>query len=102
MKVTIHEAKTHLSRLIQKALDGEEVIIAKRDRPLVKLVALPSASESIRFGGLNEVVLAMDHTFDDDLEGFEDYVPPVGSMVAEPESSSYAPSSGDHSTEANH
>ena len=35
--VNVHEAKTHLSRLIQKALAGEEVTIAKAGKPLVKL-----------------------------------------------------------------
>ena len=39
-QATIHEAKTHLSRLIRKALDGEEVIIAKRHKPLVRLEAV--------------------------------------------------------------
>lgn len=37
-QVNIHEAKTHLSRLIQRAADGEEIIIAKAGAPLVKLV----------------------------------------------------------------
>ncbi len=35
--VTIHQAKTHLSRLIQRALEGEDIVIAKRDEPLVRL-----------------------------------------------------------------
>jgi prevent-host-death family protein len=35
--VNIHEAKTHLSKLIQKVLKGEEVIISKYGEPLVKL-----------------------------------------------------------------
>lgn len=39
--VNIHEAKTNLSSLIQKALDGEEVIIAKNNEPVVTLKAIP-------------------------------------------------------------
>lgn len=39
--VNIHEAKTHLSRLLKKVLAGEEVIIAKAGTPLAKLTALP-------------------------------------------------------------
>ena len=35
--VNMHEAKTHLSRLVEQALAGEEVIIAKSGKPLVKL-----------------------------------------------------------------
>ena len=38
MKVTVHAAKTHLSKLIEAALAGEEVVIAKGDKPVVKLV----------------------------------------------------------------
>jgi antitoxin (DNA-binding transcriptional repressor) of toxin-antitoxin stability system len=40
-KVTIHVAKTQLSKLIEAALTGEEVVIAKGDRPVVRLVAIP-------------------------------------------------------------
>ena len=36
--VTIHEAKTNLSRLIKKASAGEEVIIARGDKPVARLV----------------------------------------------------------------
>ena len=38
--VNIHEAKTHLSRLIEQAVQGEPFIIAKAGRPLVKVVAV--------------------------------------------------------------
>lgn len=38
--VNIHEAKTHLSRLIEKAAKGEDFIIAKAGKPLVKVTAL--------------------------------------------------------------
>jgi prevent-host-death family protein len=42
---TIHKAKTNLSRLIEKARRGEEIIIAKGKVPVVKLVALPANSK---------------------------------------------------------
>lgn len=41
MQVTVHAAKTHLSKLIEAALAGEEVIIARGRKPVVKLVAIP-------------------------------------------------------------
>jgi prevent-host-death family protein len=41
--VNIHEAKTHLSRLIDSAVEGEPFVIAKAGRPLVKVVALTEA-----------------------------------------------------------
>ena len=40
MEINIHEAKTHLSRLIERALSGEEVVIAKSGKPLVRLVRI--------------------------------------------------------------
>jgi len=40
VEVNIHEAKTNLSRLIERALKGEEVIIAKAGRPLVRLTRI--------------------------------------------------------------
>ena len=41
--VNIHEAKTHLSRLIEKAVNGEPFIIAKAGKPLVKVTAIEEA-----------------------------------------------------------
>lgn len=43
--VNIHEAKTHLSRLIERAAGGEPFIIAKAGKPLVKVVPLPADGE---------------------------------------------------------
>ncbi|UVK49760.1 type II toxin-antitoxin system prevent-host-death family antitoxin (plasmid) [Mesorhizobium sp. AR02] len=50
--VNIHEAKTHLSRLIDKAAKGESFIIAKSGKPMVKVVAIdaPAAGEMRRVG----------------------------------------------------
>ena len=39
--VNMHEAKTSLSRLVERALAGEEVVIARNGEPLVKLVPVP-------------------------------------------------------------
>jgi prevent-host-death family protein len=52
--VNIHEAKTHLSRLVARAAAGEGFIIAKAGRPLVKVVALeaPEAGAVRRLGFL--------------------------------------------------
>lgn len=56
-EVNIHEAKTHLSRLIERVLQGEEIVIAKAGRPVAKLVkirprarrVLGSAAGTIQF-----------------------------------------------------
>lgn len=54
LTVNIHEAKTHLSRLIEQAAKGESFIIAKAGRPLVKVMALdaPGAGQAKRLGFL--------------------------------------------------
>ena len=41
IQVNIHEAKTHLSRLVEQAAEGEEIVIAKHGRPRARLVAVP-------------------------------------------------------------
>ena len=42
-QVNIHEAKTHLSRLVAEALEGNEIVIAKAGKPLVRLVPVEQA-----------------------------------------------------------
>lgn len=44
--VNIHEAKTHLSHLIERAVNGEPFIIAKAGHPLVKVVAIDQAEHA--------------------------------------------------------
>ena len=48
MQVTIHAAKTNLSKLIEAARNGEEVVIAKGDKPMVKLV--PVKTKKFQYG----------------------------------------------------
>ena len=40
MEVNIHEAKTHLSKLLERVALGEEVVIAKAGKPVAKLIAV--------------------------------------------------------------
>jgi prevent-host-death family protein len=49
--VNIHEAKTHLSRLIEKAAAGEPFIIAKAGKPMVQVSAIPEAESKLRKPG---------------------------------------------------
>jgi prevent-host-death family protein len=53
--VNIHEAKTHLSRLVDEAAKGEAFIIAKAGKPLVKVIALdtPLDAHVRRLGFMN-------------------------------------------------
>ncbi|CAN5509150.1 hypothetical protein BH20VER3_BH20VER3_19450 [soil metagenome] len=64
-QATIHQAKTHLSKLIRKALEGEEVVIANRDKPLVRLQALQAPRNAGRIGGLKHWKKISGPDFDD-------------------------------------
>ena len=50
--VNLHAAKTHLSRLVDAASNGEEIIIAKAGKPIAKLVALDQRREQRVLGVL--------------------------------------------------
>ncbi len=52
MLVTIHAAKTNLSRLIEAAVNGEEVVIARGKEPVVRLV--PVVKTAFRIGLLKD------------------------------------------------
>jgi len=71
--VNIHEAKTHLSRLVARAANGEPFIIAKAGKPLVKVVPLdaPTARAPQRFdflAGKIKVPDDFDTMFRDEIE----------------------------------
>lgn len=50
LTVNIHEAKTHLSRLIEQAARGESFVIAKAGKPLVKVTSLNAPVTEQRLG----------------------------------------------------
>lgn len=50
--VNIHEAKTHLSRLVDEAASGREIVIAKAGKPVAKLVPLTPEKKPRRLGFL--------------------------------------------------
>jgi prevent-host-death family protein len=52
MQVNLHDAKTHLSRYVAQALEGEEVVIAKAGQPLVRLVPVEQNPAQRRAGFL--------------------------------------------------
>ena len=67
MKISnIHEAKSQLSKLIESALAGEEIIIAKAGKPLVKLIPYQEEKSSRTPGGWEGKVVMSDN-FDDEL-----------------------------------
>ena len=68
--VNMHEAKTHLSKLVDQAAKGEPFIIAKAGKPLVKVVALDAPDVPRRFGflaGQFSVPDDFDRMFEDEI-----------------------------------
>jgi len=58
--VNIHKAKTHLSRLIEKAAGGESFVIAKAGKPIVKVTAIKAPDEPRRLGHLKGEIATPD------------------------------------------
>jgi len=54
--ITIHAAKTHLSELIRRAEEGEEIIIARGNKPVVKLVVVQPERPQRVFGAMKHLI----------------------------------------------
>jgi antitoxin (DNA-binding transcriptional repressor) of toxin-antitoxin stability system len=74
LQVNIHEAKTQLSKLIQAAVNGKQVIIARGNKPIVRLEVLPEARSHRKIGNSKGLILSMADDFDEPLNDFEDYM----------------------------
>jgi prevent-host-death family protein len=64
------EAKAHFSELVQKAMRGEEVIVAKENRPVVRIVAIKPARRKPGTG--KGIWISPD--FDEPLDDFKEYM----------------------------
>ena len=62
LNVNIHEAKTHLSRLLERVAAGERVVISKAGHPVADLV--PHQTKPVTFGALKGEVTYSDRAFD--------------------------------------
>jgi prevent-host-death family protein len=71
-QVNIHQAKTNLSKLIKKVVNGEEVIIAKGNIPLVKIVGLSAQKSKRKIGSAKGISIAP--SFDEPLGDFKEYL----------------------------
>ena len=58
--VNIHEAKTHLSKLIEQAVQGEPFVIAKAGKPLVRVESLAAPRTPARIGFLKGEIAVPD------------------------------------------
>lgn len=65
--VTVHEAKTTLSKLIKQALAGEEVVIARGSEPVVRLVPVAQPAPVRRSGTLRGILPELPDSFFDPL-----------------------------------
>ena len=72
-KFNIAEAKANFSKLVQKAMLGEEVIIARDNKPVLKLVALDQPRRARKPGSGKGQILYIAPDFDATPEGFKDY-----------------------------
>lgn len=85
--IDLDKAKTELARLIQSALDGEEIIITEGDRPVLKIIRILNADEpSVLFRRDQQVtkprrqrgsakgLISMSDDFDEPLEDFAEYM----------------------------
>lgn len=65
--VNMHQAKSSLSRLVEKALAGEEVVIARNGEPLVKLVPVPKRrAPRVPGRGKDKIWIAADFEFSEE------------------------------------
>jgi len=73
--VTIHQAKTNLSRLIERASSGEEIIIARGSKPVARLVPVGAVKGKRQPGSLKGKLVIGPEFFeplpDDELSGWE-------------------------------
>ena len=65
--VSVHDAETNLTELINQALRGEDVVIAEADKPLVRLTPVSVSSSQQRVAGLNRGEIWVSDDFDESL-----------------------------------
>ena len=70
MFVNIHEAKTHFSKLINQAINGDDIVIARGGKPLVRLVPYTAEADTRKggqFRGLIKIADDFDEPLPDDI-----------------------------------
>jgi prevent-host-death family protein len=70
--VNVHEAKTHFSKLLQRAASGEEIIIARAGKPVAMLIPVPTTPVK-RMPGRDRGKIFMHPGFDDPIPEFDEY-----------------------------
>ncbi len=65
VQASVHEAKTHLSRLLRRATDGEEVVITRAGQPVARLVPIEGSRPLF---GVDEGRFIVPDDFDEPLD----------------------------------
>jgi prevent-host-death family protein len=73
MKIGVYEAKSKLSQMIERALEGEEVIITRHGQEAVRLTPIPQKRKR-NWIGMYEGQIKIHDDFDDPLPEFEEYM----------------------------
>jgi antitoxin (DNA-binding transcriptional repressor) of toxin-antitoxin stability system len=71
-QVSVEEAKANLDDLVDAAVSGEEVVIARDEEHLVRLVPVPRTNPRPQFGSARGLI-TMSEDFEEPLEEFEEY-----------------------------
>ncbi len=89
-QINIHEAKTHLSRLLEVVTGGEDVIIAKHGKPVAILSAFVADNAPRKLGGSWEGKVKISKDFDkcDDEIAEDFYTSPIFPEIQPPEGQS--------------
>ena len=67
----VHEAKTHFSKLLERVMSGEEVIIAKAGKPVARLLPFVAEDASPRVPGIDKGKVIFQPDFDAPLPEFD-------------------------------
>jgi prevent-host-death family protein len=68
----MHEAKTHLSQLVKRALDGEEIVLTRRGEPAVRLVPARGGGGLASLAGVWQGRVRIAEDFDELPEDFDE------------------------------
>ena len=72
-QITLDEATKDLLALIEAAIKGEEIVITKDNKPVVKLISIDSEPKRLQFGSAKDLITISDD-FDEPITDFEDYL----------------------------
>jgi len=72
--IDINQALSQILFLIEKAVDGEEIIITKNNQPIVKLVSLQPVPKRPPLFGSDQGLISITNDYDEPLEEFKDYM----------------------------